>query len=303
MKRMTWIAVLAVLAACGGQDPIQLSPLHAGRTASRSRHQVATPTFSPAPGTYSLAQSVALSDATQGAAIYYTTDGTAPTTASTLYSGPISVSVTTTISAIAVASGFSLSAVATGTYTLQTATPTFDPGPGTYSSPQLVALSDATQDAALHYTTDGTTPTTDSTLYTGPITVSVTTTISAIAVASGFSPSAVATGAYTIGTAPTVCGDGVCNGGEDCVTCPGDCGPCQTTCTGEFSCMAYECGYGTICDPNSLCCVSSCGDGAWDSDEGDIDCGGSCPAKCASGQHCWTTWDCASGVCVGDVCQ
>jgi Dictyostelium (slime mold) repeat len=49
---------------------------------------------------------------------------------------------------------------------------------------------------------------------------------------------------------------------------------------------------------------SSCANGIRDYDEGDVDCGGSCDTKCASGKHCWTDWDCASGVCMtGDVCQ
>jgi glucosylceramidase len=81
---------------------------------------VATPTFSPTPGTFSSAQSVTLSDATTGAAIYYTTNGSTPTTSSTLYSAsaPIAVSATTTINVIAVATGYTNSAVATGTFTI-----------------------------------------------------------------------------------------------------------------------------------------------------------------------------------------
>jgi len=80
--------------------------------------QTATPTFSPPGGTYSSAQNVTISDSTPGASIYYTTDGSSPTTASTPYSGAISVSATTTIQAIALASGYTASAVATATYTI-----------------------------------------------------------------------------------------------------------------------------------------------------------------------------------------
>jgi len=80
----------------------------------------ATPAFSVAPGSYTTAQTVSLSDSTTGASIYYTTNGTTPTTGSTLYSAssPIAVSSTTTINAIAVAGGYSTSAVATGAFTI-----------------------------------------------------------------------------------------------------------------------------------------------------------------------------------------
>jgi glucosylceramidase len=81
---------------------------------------VATPTFSPAPGVYTSAQSVSLSDATAGASIYYTIDGSTPTSKSTLFTPgtPIAITATTTINAIATAAGDANSAVATGTYTL-----------------------------------------------------------------------------------------------------------------------------------------------------------------------------------------
>ena len=110
-----------------------------------------TPTFNPAPGTYNSTQSVTISDLTSGATIYYTTNGSTPTTASTVYSGAISVTSTTTINAIAVASGFANSAVASGTYTIQSpaATPTFNPAPGTYSGTQSVTLSDTTSGATI----------------------------------------------------------------------------------------------------------------------------------------------------------
>jgi uncharacterized repeat protein (TIGR03803 family) len=166
--------------------------------------QAATPTFSPAPGTYSSTQTVTISDATAGATIYYTTNGTTPTSSSTPYTGPITVSSTDTIEAIATASGYSTSAVATATYTITSstltpaATPTFSVPSGTYIALQTVTISDATVGATIYYTTDGTIPTTSSVQYTGPILVASTETIEAIATASGYSTSAVATATYTI---------------------------------------------------------------------------------------------------------
>jgi hypothetical protein len=77
----------------------------------------AAPVFSPGTGTYISAQSVSLSDATARAVIYYTFDGSTPTTSSSVYSNALSVTATTTVKAIAVASGYNNSAVATATYT------------------------------------------------------------------------------------------------------------------------------------------------------------------------------------------
>ena len=91
-------------------------------TYTTAQPPAATPTFSPAPGTYASSQSVSLGDTTSGATIYYTTDGSTPTTSSTKYAAAIAVSATTTVKAIAVASGFNNSAVATGVYTITIST-------------------------------------------------------------------------------------------------------------------------------------------------------------------------------------
>ena len=78
----------------------------------------ATPAFTPAAGTYLAVQTVAMTDTTAGAAIYYTTDGTTPTTSSTLYSGPIQVASTKTLKALALAPGYTASAVGSAAYTV-----------------------------------------------------------------------------------------------------------------------------------------------------------------------------------------
>jgi hypothetical protein len=101
------------------------------------------------------------------------------------------------------ASGGTLVVPLTGTgLAVPAATPTFSPGAGTYSSIQTVTIADSTPGASIYYTTDGTTPTPSSTLYTSSITVSNTETINAIAGGSGFTTSAVASALYTINLPP-----------------------------------------------------------------------------------------------------
>ena len=196
-----WVAVALLalsLAGCGG----------GGGSTTTNTPTAAAPTFSPAGGAYTATQSVTLADTTSGAAIHYTTDGTTPTASSATYSSAISVASTTTIKALAVASGYNNSTVTSATYTISppaTDAPVFTPAPGTYSDAQSVTLSDDTAGASIYYTTNGTAPTTASTLYTGAISFVTTTTIEAIAVAPGYSSSAVTTGTYIIpSTNPSV---------------------------------------------------------------------------------------------------
>ncbi len=96
---------------------------------------VATPTFSPAEGTYNEAQTVTIACETDGATIYYTIDGTVPTPNSTVYSAAITISETTTVKAIATKEGMNDSEIATATYTITDAP----------SSSDYVRISDLSQ--------------------------------------------------------------------------------------------------------------------------------------------------------------
>jgi Chitobiase/beta-hexosaminidase C-terminal domain len=78
---------------------------------------VPAPSFSPAPGIYNSVQSVSIADANSTAAIYYTTDGSLPSTSSARYVSPISVSSSMTMKAFAVV-GQQSSAVISGAYTI-----------------------------------------------------------------------------------------------------------------------------------------------------------------------------------------
>jgi hypothetical protein len=179
------------------------TPSPISQAAYAIRQAVATPTFAPGTGTYSSAQTVTISDATAGATIYYTTNGTGPTSSSATYTSPIAVNTTQTVKAIAIKTGMTTSAEGQATYTIAMnpiviATPTFSPGTGTYSSAQTVTISDATTGATIYYTTNGTGPTSSSARYTSPITVNATQTIKAIAIEKGMTTSAEGQATFTI---------------------------------------------------------------------------------------------------------
>lgn len=83
-----------------------------------------------------------------------------------------------------------------------TASPAFSPTAGTYSAAQTVTITSTTSGATIYYTTDGSTPTTYSAIYSGPITVGVSKTLKAIAIKGGIS-STVSTATFTISTGST----------------------------------------------------------------------------------------------------
>jgi hypothetical protein len=68
---------------------------------------------------YTQTTTVTLTSSTPGAVIYYTTDGTSPTTSSKRYNSAVPISATSIFQAISVADGFSNSAVSTAVYTIQ----------------------------------------------------------------------------------------------------------------------------------------------------------------------------------------
>ena len=115
----TWTgSSTSVTFTLGSSGQLQLNTLSVIVEGETPTPTCATPTFSPAAGTYSSAQDVTISCGTSGATIYYTTDGSTPTTSDAVYSTSINVSASTTIKAIAVKEGNNNSAVATAIYTI-----------------------------------------------------------------------------------------------------------------------------------------------------------------------------------------
>jgi hypothetical protein len=108
---------LRALAVTGTQNSLVATGAYAIDPFGSSTPAPAAPSFSPVPGAYSSVQSVSISDASSAAGIYFTTDGSTPSAASTRYTAPISVSSSMTLRALAVA-GTQSSAVTSGSYTI-----------------------------------------------------------------------------------------------------------------------------------------------------------------------------------------
>ncbi len=166
----------------------------------------AAPTMTPGSGTYTVNVQVTMVSATPNAKIYYTTDGSVPSTGATLYSAPITLTSFCNREGDCRRNGFHSepgdvervcdfdadgNAIVTS------------PPAGSYATAQTVAISDTTANAVIYYTLDGTTPTHASQKYTAPITISNSGSIRAIASAPPLSDSPVTIATYTIATGGT----------------------------------------------------------------------------------------------------
>ena len=161
--------------------------------------QAATPTISNADITGG--QQVTISSATSEATIYYTTDGTDPTTSGTKaqYIAPFTITKTKSVRAVAIKSGMVNSAEASKEVVVaQVAIPVISPSDDTFVETVSVTMSTITSGATIHYTTDGSDPTIATNLYTGAITLPATTTVKAVAIKSGMADSTIASKLYTL---------------------------------------------------------------------------------------------------------
>src|ERR1041385_1996505 len=100
---------------------------------------VATPTISPNGGAYTGSVSISLSTNTAGASIYYTTNGSDPTTSSTLYTGSFNLAATATVKAKAVKSGMTDSVIASASFTISSSSGFPSPIPSPSPSPSVAA--------------------------------------------------------------------------------------------------------------------------------------------------------------------
>ena len=162
--------------------------------------KVATPTIQQETGTHN----VSITTATPGATIYYTIDGTTPTTSSTLYTGASEELGGKPIKAIAVKDNMINSDIGEGEIDIRCATPAISFNNIT----SMVTITCGTEGSTIHYTIDNSEPTTTSTAYTVPFSVTSPTTVKAIATHGGLDPSAVAELVISQVATPTIQNNG-----------------------------------------------------------------------------------------------
>jgi len=157
------------------------------------------PVISPAPGTYTSSVNVTI-EGLPGAVVYYTTDGQEPSTGSTPYTGPFTLSLSGTVKAKAWVPGWLMSATAEQSYEVEVADPVLSVASGTYTTRRNVIATTPTPGASIHYTTNGQEPTAaDSSVASGGvIVVDRALVLKVRAMKAGVLPSATARAQYMI---------------------------------------------------------------------------------------------------------
>lgn len=156
------------------------SPYESAITVANYTFEVSDPAITPTDASnYYNTITVEITCASTEADIYYTIDGSDPTTSSTLYTGTFDLSGTTTVKAKAFW-GILESNVITRNYSFYVEDPVISPTDAIdYDSPVTVEITCASSDADIYYTLDGTDPTTSSILYEGTFELNDYTTVKA----------------------------------------------------------------------------------------------------------------------------
>ena len=223
------ISTTATLKAIAIADGYEDSSVNTA-TYTIEKQVASAPLVSPSGGTFSAAQLVSISSMESNGKVFYTTNGTLPTTLNgTLYVAPFTIGTTQTVIAITTTPTKLDSPPVSASFIInvpmgQVAAPTFSPPPGEYSSDVPLTMVTTTGDT-ICYTTDGATPSCDPTQpatarctgnslrYVGqtPPIIIQGTTVKAIGCATGLANSAIATGTYTLRAAvpvlPTASGE------------------------------------------------------------------------------------------------
>ena len=153
--------------------------------------------FSPAGGTVQKGTTVTITPAPADADIYYTHDGSEPTMASDKYQEPITITKNTKLKAIAYRQGYLPSSVLSADYYVKL-TLSASLAAGTVDYLSQVELHADDDEAAIYYTTDGSTPTQESLRYTEPIVIDESMTVRAVAMHEDYLMSDMLSRTYTV---------------------------------------------------------------------------------------------------------
>jgi hypothetical protein len=165
---------------------------------------VAIPAITPNGGSFADSVQVTLACSTPSPTIRYTTDGSDPTSTSTAYSVPFTLTSSATVKAKAFKNGYNDSAIAAASFTVTptVAMPTITPNGGSFADSVQVALACSTPSPTIRYTTDGSDPTGSSTAYSVPFTLTTSAPVKAKAFKSGYNDSAIAAATFTVTPSP-----------------------------------------------------------------------------------------------------
>lgn len=165
---------------------------------------VATPTIFPGGGTNNNSVPVFLDTATVGADIYWTIDGSEPTTNSTRYTGPFLLAQSGTLKVKAFKSGFYDSSTVSAGFLFEVLPPSFSPAGATANNPVPVVFECPTEGVEFRWTIDGSQPTTNSPLYSGSLDLATNGLLKVRAFRSGFTPSATVGAFFNLSVATPV---------------------------------------------------------------------------------------------------
>ncbi len=157
-----------------------------------------TVVFSLNTGSFINAQMLELSTSTNGAQIFYTTNGTIPEKTDNLYNSTFQIDSSQTIKAIAIKENYNPSQVTSQTFNFYVDTIRFNKSGETYKSIQTIELSSLTEEAEIRYSLDGSIPDITSFLYENSIVIDDNVTIKAIGFKNGYTSSLVADESYII---------------------------------------------------------------------------------------------------------
>ena len=159
---------------------------------------VADPAITPQGANSSNTVLVIFSSATSDAELRWTIDGSEPTPASPVYTGPFVLGTNGTLKVKGFRDGFTPSQTISAEFHLLVGAPEVTPNSGTFINELTVKMSSATTNATLRYTLDGTEPTDASPAYTVPFQLRTNATLKVAGVLDGFVPAPLLTRDFTV---------------------------------------------------------------------------------------------------------